>query len=105
MTNIIYILFRANWRPNQFNCWVDDKGDTWVLTDSSVSLDVVSSALIKRYVMLDLAIASSHYLGLGMQNGIDFHTTMRLSRSLGSNRYPFKCMLETLLAAATWPAE
>ena len=70
-----------------------------------MSPDIVPSALTKTHFMLDLAKASSHYLGLSMQSGIDFHTTMRLYRSLGSDRYPFRCMLEPLLAAATWPAE
>ena len=99
---MIYIIITCNWNPIAFNVWEDENGDLWALTGGTVSPNVVASALIKAHFNTDLRRAASHYDGLGMLEGIDFHATMALMRSL-SNYYSYKCALESILSAATWP--
>ncbi len=101
---MIYIIMSCKWNPISFNVWEDENGDIWTLTGSTVSPNVVASALIKAHFNSDLRRAASHYDGLGMHEGIDFHATMAVIRSLSSNQYYYyKCAIESILAATTWP--
>ena len=38
-----------------------------------------------------------------MHNGIDYHNTMSVLRSLKDTHYAFKCALETIMPAGAWP--
>ena len=76
----------------------------WALTQASVSPDIVSAAVTKSYLKLDLARAAHHYNGAGLEGGIDYHNTMSVIRTVGKKDYNFRCALESILAAATWPA-
>ncbi len=105
MSNLICILLAAGWHPSVYNCWRDDAGDVWTLTDFSVSPDIVASAVIKAVCARDLVRASTHYNGKGIQHGIDYHNTMACTRSLKDSQYPLKCAMESILAAATWPED
>ncbi len=103
LSNMIYIILSCKWDPISFNVWKDEDGDIWALTGGTVSPNVVASALIKSHFRLNLRRASSHYNGLGMYDGIDYHATMAVIRSLSSNHYPYKCAIESILSASTWP--
>ena len=104
MSNAIYILLDAGWDPLAYNCWVDTSGDKWILTDSSASPNIVASALAKSRFNVDLIRASSHYCGQGIENGIDYNATVAVLRSKQAKNYKFKCAVETLIAAGSWPA-
>ncbi len=58
---------------------------------------------------MDLHRASTHYNGLGIQEGIDFHSTMYVLRTLKDTKYPLKyplkCALETVISAGAWPED
>ncbi len=103
MSNLISILVAAGWQPTLFNCWTDESGDRWVLTDFSVSSDVVANAIIKAFFSKELVRAATHYNGKGIQDGIDFHNSMFIPRTLKDTQYPLKCALETVLGAGAWP--
>ncbi len=103
MSNMIFILISAKWSPVACNAWRDHEGTLWVLNNSSVSPDIVASAICKSHFLIDLRRAASHHNGAGLQNGIDYNTTMRWVRNLDSNYYNFKCALETIIAAGSWP--
>jgi hypothetical protein len=45
MSNIIYILLKAQWKPRTYNCWEDQEGATWAIVNFKSSPDVVASAI------------------------------------------------------------
>jgi len=107
MSNVIYILVKAGWEPFAYNLWTDDEGATWTMTSRLFSPNIVSAALAKSYLALDLRRAETHYNGQGIKNGIDFEATLIVLRSLGNKRdhdYQLKCALESVISAAVWPA-
>ncbi len=105
MSNLIYLLLQAKWDPVSFRLWREPDGSEWAIAGEIISADAVAAALIRSFLRLDLKTASAHYNGFGIQDGIDYHNTMNVTRGLSPTSYPYKCALETILAAATWPAE
>ena len=82
-------------------------GSTFIITGKRLSPDLLASHLIKAYFLKDLEEASMHFNGKGIEQGIDFHSTLSLLRSHSNNdanTYSFKCALETVIAGACWPA-
>ncbi len=102
MSNVQFILMGAGWYPSAFNCWRDEEGSQWTLTDFSISPDIVSSAICKAHFNRELIRAATHFDGKGIQDGIDYHNTM-IIRSLSKDRYSYKCALETIIVAGSWP--
>ena len=45
MSNLIYVLMKANWEPKTFNCWVDPGGAVWTIANFSTSPDIVAGEL------------------------------------------------------------
>ena len=92
MTNVISILLKAKWTPGLYNCWVSPEGDVYTLTEGEVSPNVIINAIAKSHFNLDLVRAANHFDGKGIEEGIDFHATMAVLRSLKKDEcYPYKC--------------
>ncbi len=125
MSNVIFTLMSAGWNPLAYNCWRDEHGDLWVISSNQKSPDIVSSAICKAVFNQELKRASHHYAGLGLQEGLEYDTTMSLIRNWGRHNktkhyetkineppappidklYNYKCTLETIMSAGMWPAE
>ena len=105
MTNIISLLLKANWKPTTVNCWIDPEGYKRVMSGASVAPDVVAAAINKPFFNIELVRAADHYLGKGLEFGLHYNATMAWLRNLKSHHYNSKCLLETILSGATWPAD
>ena len=102
MTNLILILTKAKWTPSTYSAWRSPDGDTWSMTGSLVSPDIVASQVNKDLFISDFARAEGHYNGKGRACGIHADATLSVLRNFKhTNLYGDKCQLETILAAAT----
>ena len=72
-------------------------------TGAKNSPQALASAITRDLLNKDLVKAAEHYNGKGIDKGIDFSATLSVLRSLKGNHYAFKCALETVISAATWP--
>jgi len=108
MSNMIYILIKAKWKPVTFNCWIDPEGSTWATVNFRTPPDIVASAIIQSYLDIDLERAGNHYNGKGIQDGIDIENTLRLLRKIKCKQdncdNKIKACLETVMSARSWPA-
>jgi len=108
LSNVIYILIKARWKPIAYNAWRDEDQSLWVLTPGEVSPNAVTAAIVKATTRVELKNAALHYNGLGIQDGIDLDSTLSLTRSLDQSKpaqFQTKCAVETVLSAGAWPAE
>ncbi len=64
----------------------------------------MSSAICKAHFNKELVRASAHFDGKGLQDGIEYNGTMSLLRNC-KDLYSFKCTLETIMAAGSWPMD
>ena len=110
--NVIYILYRAKCVPRQYNVWDDASGSAWAITSTKDSPFTVSAALIRPFLLPDLVRAQHHYKGKGIGSGIDNENAVRLLHNIEdpkhedskAHSYKFKCVLESSMAACSWPA-
>ena len=106
MSNVILTLLAANWKPCHLDVWTDPDGCQWQLSDNSVSPNIVASAVAKSHLNKDLVKASLHRNGQGMAQGIDTSGTIAPLRTKAvAGNYPLKAAIETIVSAATWPAQ
>jgi hypothetical protein len=105
MSNVIAILLKAGWVPTAFNVWRDESGSIWIMTGAKIAPDVVSRAINRCLTNIEMARAASHYNGEGLAQGMHYNATIAVLRSLDDKKYNIRCILETILSAATWPAE
>ena len=109
LSNVIFILFQANWVPYAPNLWIDPNGTHWKL-DPSVSSFAVSAQITKDTHASQLSEAAQHYDGKGIQEGINWDITLRHIRGLRQDKhkkhdnYNAICTLETIMCAGCWPA-
>ncbi len=78
MSNVILLLISLGWDPIAYNVWRDPQKDLWVsgASEKSKSDNVVIYAVVDSSNLLQLQRASRHYHGKGIQNGIDWATTL-----------------------------
>jgi hypothetical protein len=105
MSNVIAILIKAKWFPKALHVWQDEHGSSWVMSGAKVSPDIVANAINRSYTNLEMYRAASHYNGKGLSEGMHYNATMANLRGLTDKQYDIKCILETIMSAATWPAE
>ncbi len=84
MSNVIYILLQAGWDPVSFTLWVEVNGSELVIAGDRISANAVAAAVTRSTLLLDLKSASSHYDGFELQDGVDYHNSMSVSRGLPS---------------------
>ena len=103
----MYTLIQAKWTPTAYDRWIDTIGTKWVLTDNTVSPDLVAAKVAQSFFHISLQSASKHFNGYGMQDGIDVNNTMAHLRNTKTNNqvsYQYVAALETIMAGACWPA-
>jgi hypothetical protein len=105
MSNVITILIKAKWFPKALHVWQDEHGSSWVMSGAKLSPDVVANAINRSFTNLEMYRAASHYNGKGLSEGMHYNATMANLRCLTDKQYDIKCILETIMSAATWPAE
>ena len=105
MTNLISLLLKAKWTPKNMLCWIAANGDTWVMSGTEVAPDVVAAAINKDLFSIELERAAQHYNGKGLGDGIHYDATVAVMRNLKPNQYNIRCLLETIISGATWPAQ
>ncbi len=105
MTNLICILLKAKWIPQAMDCWIDPQGASWTMTGVLVSPNIIATVINRDLFMGELKRAATHYNGKGIENGIHVNSTFAVLRNLKMNNYNVKCLLETIISAATWPAQ
>ena len=68
----------------------------------------MASRIVQTDLDSSLCQASQHYNGAAIQDGLDFASTSKVIRNIQENKndvsHSFKAALETVMAAATWPA-
>ena len=107
LSNVICILIQAKWSPIAYNVWRDDIGNIWAIVNLKISPDNVATAIYHSYLRIDLARASQHYNGRGIEHGVDFENTFRYPRAIKDctdTQYQFKSALSTVMAGGCWPA-
>jgi len=107
MSNVIYLLQKADWDPVAYNCWRDPQKALWIIRDYKTSPDIVAHAIARAYLDKDAKRASSHYNGKGIESGIDTEHTLRHVRNIkdrSDTSYQYKAALESIMAALSWPA-
>ena len=73
--------------------------------NKSVSPNIVASALAKAHFNKDLVAAAEYHNGKGLEEGLDTNASMALLRIKEIKKsYAYKAAIETVTAAATWPA-
>ena len=70
-----------------------------------MSPDIVAAAINRDLFLKELDRAQHHYNGKGIGAGIHIDATLAVLRNLNNDNYASKCLLETVLSAATWPNE
>ena len=63
MSNLILLLIKANWFPEQVHVWRDPRGTRWTLAGSLYSPDVVAAKINHDFLNIELQRADSHYCG------------------------------------------
>ena len=92
----VTLLSFLGWRPEQFGKWIDSKGNIWHL-NSKVPPQNVVKELVNSYVNKELTRASEHFDGLGMQNGIDWDSSLKIIRNAkAENMLKTKTTLEAI---------
>ena len=84
----------------------DGKGGLWIATSTSVSPNAVTAALVHSMLSIDIKKASEHYCGAGIQDGIDWDSSLSLVRNIKCNithKYKLKCTVESVMSGSCWP--
>ena len=105
MSNLILFLIKAGWFPTNLFSWKDPREANWTMSGVTTSPDIVAAAVIKDLFDIDLKRGANHYNGKGIEKGIHYNATVRVLRNFKEQDYKHKCLLENIIAAATWPAK
>ena len=92
MTNVMCLLFSLGWDPKMFNLWEDMNSDIWKIDYTTETPKMIIKMLIDTKLDNDHSRACQHYAANGIQNGIDWESTMCLLRSKKVS-YQQKCCL------------
>ena len=106
ISTMICQLLGMGWLPNLPNSWVDEVGDTWLISptpdDDSLMVKAIQRAVEGQY----WAKASLYHCGKGLEQGADMvgeTRHLRALRRVGKHREAG--MLQALVTAGVWTAE
>ena len=106
MSNVILLLISLGWDPVAFNIWRHPQKDLWIsgASEKSKSDNVVINAVVDSSNLIQLQRASKHYNGKGIQNGIDWATTLGyLNKFRKRGEIDRANAMETIISGACWP--
>ena len=78
MSNVMTFLLNLKWKPRAFNVWEEPGvgGYPWTLTVFHVATHVIAHKLIEYQNLAELRRARDHYNGNGIQDGIEWFSTL-----------------------------
>ena len=83
------ILIANRWNPVSFECWESPGRGRFVLNiENMKGISPCINSVISPIHLVDLALASTHYISTGIKNGIDWRKSIALHRKLFFNGAP-----------------
>ena len=104
---VICTLRDIGWEPVSPNAWRDGKGFLWEVSSSNPLARLEFGLHLEDRIQAKIwAKASAHYLGEGLQGGVDWTVPRKLSRAYRAhNRLDRAGCLSTILQGAFWTAD
>eukprot|EP00972_Heterocapsa_arctica_P034080 5017344-Heterocapsa_arctica.AAC.1 len=94
------------WQPKQVWQWTDPGGKEWALDPNDGSLwQDLRHELIKTVTAKVWGKAAEHYLGLGLEAGVYWDSTLRHLRKLDKSDPAKAGILKAVAQGSIWPAE
>lgn len=107
ISHLIVYLKALNWKPQNYNQWIDTGGNIWfvdVVDYNPCSLSALMFSLVEDFYTSQLLTMANHYSSGSIKTKVLWNLTLQKNNSLKkAKRFIDLAVLETIQAGAMWP--